>query len=222
MFLTTLELPAFLIPLTSIRSSEIPLCHGLITTDLRSGLLRLYRARRLVLINGLEVSPLNVIMRPKVGVPEHVRSYTLSNCFQVFFNKSTNAMPYISEQYRTNTFLNKIRSSIIQVPVVETHGRKIDLAPLPKNIEKNGVVSFEDNGRPEAEVMKKVTCKPDVVILATGYTQKFSFLDTTYPTPQEATMRSVWKENDNTVGFIGFVRPSFGKWHLISGDVPRD
>ena len=129
----------------------------------------------------------------------------------VFFNKSTKAMPYISEQYRTNNAFNRLRSRIIQVPLVETHGRKIDLAPWPKAINAKGVVSFTDNGRPEAEVMKLRDCKPDIVILATGYTQEFSFLDNTYPTPQDATVRSIWSPHDTSVGFIGFVRPSFGK-----------
>jgi dimethylaniline monooxygenase (N-oxide forming) len=119
-------------------------------------------------------------------------------------------MPYISEQYRKNTLGNKIRSSIIQVPLIDTQDRKIDLAPWPKEINEKGIVKFVENGRPEAEMMRKVVCKPDVMILATGYTQAFDFLDETYPTPQEATIRSVWKENDESVGFIGFVRPSFG------------
>lgn len=122
-------------------------------------------------------------------------------------------MPYISAQYRTNTFFNKIRSSIAQVPIIDTHGRKIDLAPWPESINEDGVVSFIENGRPEAEVMKKVICKPDVVILATGYDQQFSFLNNTYPTPRDATIRNVWKPEDETVAFIGFVRPSFGS-HL--------
>lgn len=145
-----------------------------------------------------------------------VTSSALTNSRQVFLNKSTNAMPYISEQYRTSTLLNKIRSRIVQVPLVDTHGRKIDLAPRPKEIDEKGVVIFTENGRPEAEVMKEKVCKPDVLILATGYTQDFSFLDNTYPTPQDATVRNVWKENDETVGFVGFIRPSFGKWFLAT------
>jgi hypothetical protein len=64
--------------------------------------------------------------------------------------------------------------------------------------------------------MKMVVCKPDVVILATVYTQEFTFLDNTYPTTREATIHSVWKQNDETVGFIGFVRPSYSKSLLTS------
>lgn len=120
-------------------------------------------------------------------------------------------MPYISAQYRTTGWIDRVRSYIAQVPIVNTHGRMINLAPWPQDISEKGVVRFVDNGRPEAEVMKKTICKPDVLILATGYTQAFKFLDDSYPKPKDATMRSVWKASDSSVAFIGFVRPSFGK-----------
>lgn len=119
-------------------------------------------------------------------------------------------MPYISLQYRTTSLVDRIRSSIAQVPIVNTNGRMINLAPWPQDISDKGVVRFVRNGRPEAQVMKTTICKPDVLILATGYTQTFKFLDGTYPKPQDAMMRSVWKTNDPSIAFIGFVRPSFG------------
>lgn len=62
--------------------------------------------------------------------------------------------------------------------------------------------------------MKKVICKPDMVILATGYTQDFLFLDASYPRFGDANIRNIWKANDPRVAFIGFVRPSFGKRSL--------
>lgn len=120
-------------------------------------------------------------------------------------------MPYISAQYRTTSFVDRVRTYIAQVPIVHTNGRVINLAPWPQDVNEKGIVRFVENGRPEAEVMKKITCKPDVLILATGYTQSFKFLDDSYPKPKDATMRSVWKANDSSVAFIGFVRPSFGK-----------
>jgi dimethylaniline monooxygenase (N-oxide forming) len=130
---------------------------------------------------------------------------------KIFFNKSTKAMPYISSQYRTNSLGNKIRSCIAQVRIPDTHGRKIDLAPWPRHVDEKGVVRFTENGRPEADVMRSKVCRPDLVILATGYIQSFPFLDSSYPTPQDANIRRIWSEGDESVGFIGFVRPSFGK-----------
>ncbi|TID21542.1 FAD/NAD(P)-binding domain-containing protein [Venturia nashicola] len=129
---------------------------------------------------------------------------------KIFFNKSTKAMPYISAQYRTNSLLNKIRACIAQVRIPETGGRNIDLAPWPSHFDEKGVVRFTENGRPEAEVMRNKTVRPDIVILATGYTQSFPFLDSNYPTPQDANIRRIWREGDESIGFIGFVRPSFG------------
>lgn len=59
--------------------------------------------------------------------------------------------------------------------------------------------------------------KPDVVIFATGYLPSFPFLNTThntgrraYPISRDTNVRNVWKEDDPTVGFIGFIRPGFG------------
>ncbi|QDS74430.1 hypothetical protein FKW77_006147 [Venturia effusa] len=129
---------------------------------------------------------------------------------KIFFNKSMKAMPYLSAQYRTNSLLNKLRACIAQVRIPETGGRKIDLAPWPSHFDEKGVVRFTENGRPEAEVMRNKTVRPDIVILATGYTQSFPFFDSSYPTPQDANIRRIWREGDESIGFIGFVRPSLG------------
>ncbi|POS84139.1 hypothetical protein EPUL_005555, partial [Erysiphe pulchra] len=131
---------------------------------------------------------------------------------KIFFNKSTKAMPYLSAQYRTSSIINCLRSCIANVPIyTSTYGRHIDLAPWPRNIDENGVVEFMENGRPESQVMKKKVCKPDVLILATGYNQCFSFLDDDYPRASDANMRNIWKKGCETVSFIGFIRPSFGR-----------
>ncbi|KUJ17447.1 FAD/NAD(P)-binding domain-containing protein [Mollisia scopiformis] len=129
---------------------------------------------------------------------------------KIFFNKSTKAMPYITSQYRRSSIGNTLRSYIAQVPLVPTHGRQIDLAPWPQSIDEKGIVHFTENSRSEAEVMRKKICKPDVLVLATGYTQSFPFLNSMYPMPKDADMRAIWKKGEESVAFIGFVRPSFG------------
>lgn len=122
-------------------------------------------------------------------------------------------MPYITEQYRKTSALNTLRSYVAQAPLADNDGRKIDLAPWPERIDKNGVVHFIENGRPEAEVMREKVVKPDIVILATGYKQSFPFFDDKdYPVPRDANIRAIWKEGNETVAFIGFVRPSFGMY----------
>jgi dimethylaniline monooxygenase (N-oxide forming) len=119
-------------------------------------------------------------------------------------------MPYISAPYRTPSLLNTIRSHIAQVPIVPTHNRIINLAPWPLSISSSGTVTFVENGRPEAEVIRKNTTKPDILILATGYAQSFPFLDATYPLPSSAAIRGIWNPSKPDVAFIGFLRPSFG------------
>jgi dimethylaniline monooxygenase (N-oxide forming) len=87
---------------------------------------------------------------------------------------------------------------------------------MPEFINEKGVVTFKDNGGPEAERMRKRVIKPDVLILATGYKQVFPFLDSSYITSCEADIRNIWKSGDESIGFTGFVRPSFGMLHTLS------
>ena len=96
-------------------------------------------------------------------------------------------------------------------------GRPIDVAPYPTHIDEQGVAHFADNGGPEYPRIKDQTIKPDVVIFATGYLQAFPFFEskvnkgsTPYPRADQADVREIWKADDPTVGFIGFIRPGFG------------
>ena len=122
-------------------------------------------------------------------------------------------MPYISEQYRpkVKTKTEEKRSQILSVPRADLRGRHIDLAPWPEYFDDRGIVHFQDSGRPEAERMKNATVKPDIVILATGYKQVFPFLDEAYSTPDEADIRRVWRSGNESLAFIGFVRPGLGR-----------
>ncbi|RDW75528.1 FAD protein [Coleophoma cylindrospora] len=129
---------------------------------------------------------------------------------QLFFTKSSRAMPYISAPYRSKSILQRIRSSILQVNLPDTKGRVIDMAPWPSHIDEDGIIYFTESRRPEAEKMRYVRRKVDVLIFATGYDQKFPFLDESYPRPENADIRRIWKTGDESVGYIGFVRPSFG------------
>ena len=93
------------------------------------------------------------------------------------------------------------------------------MAPWPEEIDENGYVRFTNNGSKEYNRLKDERIKPDIVVLATGYTQNLSFMNSPeslqngqpkYPLPSEADVRDIWKRDEPTVGFIGFVRPSFG------------
>lgn len=128
----------------------------------------------------------------------------------------------MSAPYRPkeHSLLEKMRSTIIAIPPVDTDGRQIDLAPWPERIDEDGVVHFRDNKRIEYERMKDANIKPDIIVFATGYKQEFPFLNNNnasskgdakpYPTASEADVREIWRRDDPTVGFFGFIRPSLG------------
>ncbi|KOS20672.1 Dimethylaniline monooxygenase 1 [Escovopsis weberi] len=143
---------------------------------------------------------------------------------KIFLNKSAAVSPYISELYRPRTpgwelFFYSLRSLFIQTPIKDTGGRRVDLAPLPSEFDSDGYVHFMDNGRPEYERLKNERIKPDMVVLCTGYKQDFPFFEELgdsstpqepYPRPVDAGVRGIWKRDEPTVGFIGFMRPSLG------------
>ncbi|KAK0612524.1 hypothetical protein B0T17DRAFT_543883 [Bombardia bombarda] len=175
-------------------------------------------------------STLWLVSGTKYGLGEWVGGISKEryHASKIFFNKSNKAMPYISAPYRSageSGLVQKIRSSLIQVPVADTHGRHIDLAPWPSRVDSNGLVRFLNNGRPEYDRLKDEEIKPDIVVFATGYTQTFPFFDhdhdhdsataaasgsSSYATPGGLDTRDMWHSSDPSVAFIGFVRPSFG------------
>lgn len=119
-------------------------------------------------------------------------------------------MPYLSKPYKKRLFLDRIRASILNVPIPDTGNRKIDLAPWPEFICSESIVMFTENGRPEADTMRNVICKPDMLIFATGYSPHFPLLDTSYGDPFDADRRGIWRNGDESIGFIGFVRLAVG------------
>uniref|UniRef100_A0A4E9EJC4 FAD/NAD(P)-binding domain-containing protein n=1 Tax=Gibberella zeae TaxID=5518 RepID=A0A4E9EJC4_GIBZA len=141
---------------------------------------------------------------------------------KIFFNKSMKICSYLSLPYRPivpsrRLWLYALRSAIVQTPVPDTNGRHVDLAPWPKKIDGEGVVHFLDNQRPEFSRLGREKIKPDIVILCTGYKQEFPFLVSpqirptqVYAMPSQADVRGIWKRDEPTVGYIGFVRPSLG------------
>ncbi|RGP78924.1 dimethylaniline monooxygenasen-oxide-forming-2 [Fusarium longipes] len=137
---------------------------------------------------------------------------------KIFFNKSMKVCPYRSLPFRPKSrgprlWLYALRSALVQTPIPDTHGRQVDLAPLPKNINKEGVVEFLDNGRPEYERLRSQTIRPDMIVLCTGYKQTFPFLQDLYQGKQRhpsSFVRGIWEKDRPDVGFIGFMRPSLG------------
>ncbi|KAJ7168185.1 hypothetical protein C8R43DRAFT_983359 [Mycena crocata] len=138
----------------------------------------------------------------------------------VFLNKSHKAMPYINRPYKSRHFLLEYMSRYIDPPQdMPPHTDfTVDLAPFPTHFLPNGRAVFPASKRKDAIRMQKSDVRPDLVIYATGYRQEFSFLDSSggYPTPGDADVRNVVKDGDESVAFIGFVRPGVGAIPPIS------
>lgn len=152
----------------------------------------------------------------------------MADAFPVFLNKSAKMAPYLSAPYRdlNTSIVQRFRCSLVQIQIPDTEGRHIDLAPFPDFIDDCGVVHFKDNDRPEYHRIKDEKTKPDIVVLCTGYKQVFPFWNNQqehsdwngkpYPTAADANVRDIWRRDDPSIGFIGFVRPSLGAIPPIS------
>ncbi|KAG6854603.1 hypothetical protein C0991_004205 [Blastosporella zonata] len=135
----------------------------------------------------------------------------------VFLNKSHKAMPYINRPYRNRPKFLDYLSRYIDPPEDSPPQTNfvVDLAPFPTSFSKEGRAVFPISHRKDAIRMANRIVKPELVVFATGYTQSFDFLDkeSGYATPADADMRDVTKTGDESVAFIGFVRPGVGMMH---------
>lgn len=123
----------------------------------------------------------------------------------------------MSAGHRSQSWWNRFRSSMLNVPLRDNNGRNIEVVRWPKLVDETGVMHFEDSD-PRDSLLKHV--KPDVVVMATGYSTNFSFLDNDYPTLSHANVRGIYKDDDVSVGFVGFVRPSIGKLIVLPSQRP--
>lgn len=129
-------------------------------------------------------------------------------------------MPYINRPYRSRPpFLDYITRYIDPPEDSPPHTDfAVELAPFPTQFLPTGCAVFPVTKRKDSVRMEKLRMaghevKPDTVIYATGYRQEFTFLDAAggYATPSEADVRNVVKTGDESVAFIGFVRPGVGR-----------
>lgn len=88
----------------------------------------------------------------------------------------------------------------------------VNLAPFPTHFLPSGRAVFPLSKRKDAIRMARRDVRPDTVIFATGYKQEFGLFDPegAYPSPGEADVRNIVRTGDESVSFIGFVRPGVG------------
>lgn len=121
----------------------------------------------------------------------------------------------MSAKYRPKSFWYLLRAFFINVPIQDTKGRVIDVSQWPERVDNEGVMHFKHKAGESREETRDRAVNPDVVVFATGYKREVQFLDLSYPQPTEVSVRGIYSPDDVTVGFIGFTRPSFGKFHLV-------
>ncbi|KAI5458174.1 hypothetical protein BGZ63DRAFT_514779 [Mariannaea sp. PMI_226] len=123
--------------------------------------------------------------------------------------KSDRALPYMNLGQRSGSWVNRLRGSLLQVPIIETTGKRIDVRSWPTQIDDDGHMRFPAGDIP-CDQAGEGKLKADLIVFATGYTRAFSFLSAGYSDVSHANVRGIYKEGDITVGFIGFIRPSIG------------
>ncbi|EXJ66093.1 uncharacterized protein A1O5_10708 [Cladophialophora psammophila CBS 110553] len=147
----------------------------------------------------------------RYGYGQHagiIKGYHMS---EILFVKSTKVQPYFDRRYIKDSRLRRFMERIIDLPRIDTKGRTVKFAPFPEYVDDEGVIHFQKNDTQESKHIETLKIKPDVVIFATGYQHlTFPFLSQGYPHSNDVDVRAMWKDGDETVAFIGFVRPQIG------------
>tara|TARA_R110002003_G_scaffold70_23_gene6530 strand:+ start:5982 stop:7130 length:1149 start_codon:yes stop_codon:yes gene_type:complete len=146
-------------------------------------------------------------MNQHVGALPHDR---LGRAF-VFLNKSSKAMPYLNRPYQEKHPLAFLGNGYVDPPEDAQSKRWVDTCSFPESIDSTGRVSFEKRpDRKDWRRLKDTEVRPNCVVYCTGYKQSFSWLDPSYPTASDATIRNIIAPSEPSVAFIGFVRPGVG------------
>lgn len=133
----------------------------------------------------------------------------------VFLNKSAKAMQFINRPYTSLSPLHRLFAHYQDPPLPEeVDDPTIHVVPFPSRFDHTGKAIFPP---PPAHRSKekawKETCRPDLVVLCTGYRQEFGWLGEGYPRgPDECNVRGVCSDKDLSVAFIGFLRPGVGEY----------
>ncbi|KIR28167.1 dimethylaniline monooxygenase [Cryptococcus deuterogattii 99/473] len=129
----------------------------------------------------------------------------------VFLNKSAKAMQFINRPFYSLSPIHRWFAHYIDPPS-PPGDPKIDIVPFPQGFDFEGRAVFP--APPEhrrKETAWKYECKPDLVVLCTGYRQDWSWLGEGYPRgPEDCEIRGITSAKDPSVAFIGFVRPGVG------------
>jgi dimethylaniline monooxygenase (N-oxide forming) len=129
----------------------------------------------------------------------------------VFLNKSSKAMPYLNRPYQEKHPLAFLGNGYVD-PAEDANSRRwVDTCSFPERFDETGRVIF--HARPDRKDWRRMKNKdviPNCVVYCTGYRQVFSWLDPSYPTASDTTVRNIIAPSNPDIAFIGFVRPGVG------------
>jgi dimethylaniline monooxygenase (N-oxide forming) len=131
----------------------------------------------------------------------------------VFLNKSAKAMPFINRPYfKLSRFHRMFAHYIDPPPPAGVKDPTIYVVPFPDRFDKSGRAIFPPPPpHRRKEVGWKQECRPDLVVLCTGYKQQWGWLGEGYPRgPEECDVRGICSSRDLSVAFVGFLRPGVG------------
>jgi dimethylaniline monooxygenase (N-oxide forming) len=120
-------------------------------------------------------------------------------------------MPYLNRPYKESHPLAFLGNGYVDPPEDAQSKKWVDTCTFPERIDETGRVIFEKRpDRKDWRRMKDTAVRPNCVVYCTGYKQSFYFLDPSYPTASDATIRNIVSPSDPSISFIGFVRPGVG------------
>ena len=120
-------------------------------------------------------------------------------------------MPYLNRPYQEKHPLAFLGNGYVDPPEDAQSKRWVDTCTFPERIDETGRVMFQERpDRKDWRRMKDIEVRPDCIVYCTGYKQSFYFLDPSYPTASDATIRNIVSPKDPSISFIGFVRPGVG------------
>jgi hypothetical protein len=131
----------------------------------------------------------------------------------VFLNKSAKAMQFINQPYYSLSPFHRLFAHYIDPPLPKNvDNPRIDVVPFPTRFVDGKAIFPPPPAHRSKEIGWKEECRPDLVIMCTGYRQEWSWLGRGYPKgPDECDVRGVCSSKDPSIAFIGFLRPGVGE-----------
>lgn len=108
------------------------------------------------------------------------------------------------------SWLHRLLFSYSDPPLPDVEDPTCHLVPFPERFEDGRAIFPPPPKHRSKETAWRDVCDPDLVVLATGYRQDFTWLGEEYARPDDLDIRGIAHSNDLSVGYLGFLRPGVG------------